>query len=256
MLAEKTPRTLVYGRGSPFIDIRLPCGGRIEVLIECIEANDDAIARLRELWLRRVPAFWYSNGRERCCLTEDRMPRRGEDPGFRRVYRPRQRLIVVGSDPFALATAGMGMTIGWETTLLAPFGPEENPPVGVRFDRRSVGLALDEIAPDPWTAIAVATHDLTADQDVLVPALRSSAGYVGVLGSRRRLPERILELRRAGLSESEIARLRAPIGLAISARSPWEVAVAVAGEIVAIANGGAAAVRVSPPTAGAVARAH
>ncbi len=256
VLADKAPRTLVYGRGSPFIDIRLPCGGRIEVMIECVDADDGALAQLRELSSRRVPALWESDGRERRCLPGDEAPRPLQDRDFRRIYQPRQRLLVVGSDPFALAMAGIGVLVGWETTLLAPFGPADEPPVGVRCDRRPIGVALEEIAPDPWTAIAVATHDLAADQDVLVPALRSSAGYVGVLGSRRRLPERVLELRRAGLTESEISRLRAPIGLAIGARSPWEVAIAVTGEIVSVVNGKEAVVRIPLPIAKHAARVH
>jgi xanthine dehydrogenase accessory factor len=238
VLVDKAPRTLVYGRGSPFIDMRLPCGGRIEIMIECVEVDDDALARLRDLSALRVPAVWESNGHDRRCGPEHEVPRVRRDSSFQRIYQPRQRLVVVGSDPFALALASLGGLVGWETTLLAPFGPAEDPPGGVQCDRRRAEVALEEIAPDPWTAIAVATHDQEADQDALVPSLQSLAGYVGVLGSRRRLPERILELRRAGLTESEIRRLHAPIGLAISARSPWEVAVSIAGEIIASTNGG------------------
>jgi xanthine dehydrogenase accessory factor len=256
VLADRAPRTLVYGRGSPFIDIRLPCGGRIEILIEGVDADDGALARLRELTARRISALWESDGRERRCLPADEAPGPLWDLAFRRIYEPPQRLLVVGSDPFALAMAGLGALVGWETTLLAPFGPADEPPVGVRCDRRPVRVALEKIALDPWTAIAVATHDLTTDQDVLAPALRSRAAYVGVLGSRRRLEERILELRRAGLTESEIGRLRAPIGLAIGARSPWEVAVAVAGEIVSVANGEQAVVRIPLPIAEQAARVH
>jgi xanthine dehydrogenase accessory factor len=97
-------------------------------------------------------------------------------------------------------------------------------------------VALQDFAPDPWTAIAVATHDLEVDEEVLVPALRSPAAYVGVLGSRRRLPERVARLAGAGLTETEIQRLRAPIGLPIRARSPMEVAISVVGEIIASAT--------------------
>jgi len=236
-LADGAPRTLVYGRGSPFIDMRLPCGGRIEVMVERVSADDPALARLRELTARRVPALWESDGRRRSCAPEYDGRATRPSLSLRRVYQPQQRLIVVGTDPFALATASMGAQIGWDTTLLSPFGPAAEPPVEVRCDRRPVAAALEELAPDAWTAIAVVTHDLAADQEALAPALRSSAGYVGVVGSRRRLPERIEGLRRAGLTEAEIERLRAPIGLPIRAQSPWEVAVAVAGEIVALAHG-------------------
>ena len=140
---------------------------------------------------------------------------------------------MVGSDPFALAIGGMGRTLGWDVTLLSPFGPSESAPFQLDCDRRALDEAFDDLALDRWTAIAVATHDLDLDERALVPALNSQAGYVGVLGSRRKLPERIERLAAAGLSQAQIDRLRAPIGLAIPARSPWEVAVSVIAEVIA-----------------------
>jgi xanthine dehydrogenase accessory factor len=244
VLEDGAPRTLVYGRGSPFIDMRLPCGGRLEVFVERVAADDPAPARLRDLTERRIPAIWESDGHARTCRAADGADGAGPAlaaPAIRTLHAPHQRLLVAGTDPFALAIAALGTQIGWETLLLAPFGPEASPPLGLACDRRPIAAALAAAAPDPWTAIAVASHDLAADEEALVPALRSAAGYVGVLGSRRRLGERIAGLRRAGLSESEIARLRAPIGLPIRARTPWEVAVAVTGEIVALRDEAAAA---------------
>src|SRR3546814_7188598 len=76
---------------------------------------------------------------------------------------------------------------------------------------------MRDLGLDRWTAVAVATHDLEIDQEALAPALHSRAGYVGVLGSRRKLGERRAGLRDAGVGEADIARLHAPIGLAIDA---------------------------------------
>ncbi len=80
--------------------------------------------------------------------------------------------------------------------------------------------------------MAVATHDAELDEEALAAALASEAGYVGVLGSRRRLPERLAGLRLRGLSETQISRLKAPIGLPLAGKSPWEIAVAVIGEVI------------------------
>ena len=180
----------------------------------------------------RKTAFLASDGKRRQCHAA------GSDPEiqaaeYTRRYDPAQRLIVAGADPFALAIAGMGQQIGWETILLAPFGPAASVPFGLRCDRRPMHISLPELAPDNRTAIAVATHEIGVDQMALVPALSSDAGYVGVLGSRRKMGERVEALSRAGLNAQEIERLRAPLGLAIGAESPWEVAVAVVGEIIA-----------------------
>jgi xanthine dehydrogenase accessory factor len=79
----------------------------------------------------------------------------------------------------------------------------------------------------------VATHEAELDHAALLVALPSPAFYVGALGARRRLPDRQAWLRDAGLSEAQIGRLHAPIGLDIGGKAPWEVAIAVLAEITA-----------------------
>lgn len=232
-IADGFPRRLVYGRGSPFIDIRLPCGGRLDVLVEKIPPGDAALAEMRRQTHARQPVLWESNGTTRSCRapSADDIPL--ADAVVRHRFDPAQRLVVAGSDPVALAIAGLGTQIGWETRLLAPFGPGEPPPFKILCDRRPTEQSLCDPALDPWTAVAVSTHDMEVDHRILVPALRSQAGYVGVLGSRRKLADRLAALRSAGLTQAEVERLHAPIGLPIRARSPWEVAVSVIGEIIA-----------------------
>ena len=94
-----------------------------------------------------------------------------------------------------------------------------------------VGVILAAIGLDPWTAVAVATHDAELDLEALLVALPSAAFYVGALGARRRTPERRAALVAADLSMQDIARLHAPIGLDIGGKAPWEVALAVLAEI-------------------------
>ncbi|PXA82732.1 hypothetical protein DMC25_19420, partial [Caulobacter sp. D4A] len=80
-------------------------------------------------------------------------------------------------------------------------------------------------------------HDLALDHEALLAALPSPASYVGLLGARRRLAERITALRAAGLTERDLAKLRAPIGLDLGGKAPFEVAIAVIGEIIAARHG-------------------
>ena len=229
-IADGKLRRLIHGEGSPFVDIRLPCGGRIEVAIEKVGASDEAVAELKRFTRERRPAVWASDGTERSCQP---VGDASADAAIRKRYDPVQRLVVIGSDPFALAIGGMGRTVGWEVRLLSPFGPSDPVSFDLACDRRALDEALEDIELDRWTAVAVATHDLDLDERALIPALMSDAGYVGVLGSRRKLAERIERLAAAGLSQAQIDRLRAPIGLAIPARSPWEVAVSVVAEVIA-----------------------
>lgn len=236
VLASGEPRTLVYGEGSPFVDIRLPCGGRIEVAIERIAAAEPALADLRRFTIERRACRWDSHGTVRTCRALSDLPDR-KGALVSRQYDPGQRLVVLGTDPFALAIAGMGGTMGWETQLLTPFGPSEDPPFSIPCDRRPLTEALADCRLDAHTAIAIASHDLERDHEALVAVLPSEAGYVGVLGSRRKLDQRLADLRAAGLDEGALNRLHAPIGLALGARAPWEVAVAVVAQIIAARPG-------------------
>jgi xanthine dehydrogenase accessory factor len=233
VLEDGAPLRLVYGRGSPWPDIRLLCGARIEVQLERLAPDDPSIGALLALTDARMPATWLSDGRRRACALPGTATERWSG-AFERRYLPRPRLVVIGADPTALAIAMLGVQSGSETTLVRPRGPVDPPPIqGVAYSRDEPGAALAHIGLDPWTAVAVATHDAELDHAALVVALPSRAFYVGALGARRRVPERVDELRRAGLSVADIGRLRAPIGLAIGGKAPWEVAVAVLAEITA-----------------------
>jgi xanthine dehydrogenase accessory factor len=232
------PRRLVYGQDGPWPDIQLLCGARIELLVERLAAGDAAVRALLALTAERRPALWRTDGTMRSAGQAD-----GSEPicavaatpfEVRRRFDPASRLLVVGGDPTALAIAQLGLQAGFETHLIRPKGPEQPPPIaGLAYSRLEPEQAFAALGLDPWTFVAVATHDWIADEAAVIAALRSSAAYVGVLGARRRLPERLQRLRASGLDEAQIRRLSAPIGLDLGGKAPWEVAVAVLAEIVA-----------------------
>jgi len=231
-LDDGQPRTLVYGEGSPWPDIQLLCGARIEIFVERVAADDPALAELLAAQEERRSVVWVSDGVSREC---------GPDispwPEVRvlRQHDPVPRLIVVGGDPTALAIAQLGAQSEFETTLVRPKGPSDAPPIaGVAYSRAEPGEAFAAIGVDPWTAIAIATHDLETDRAALRAALPSAASYVGLLGARRRIADRLAPLRAEGAPEHLFAKLHAPIGIDIGGKAPWEVAVSVIGEIVAL----------------------
>jgi xanthine dehydrogenase accessory factor len=226
-------RRLVYGRGSPFVDMRLPCGGRVEILVERVGHDEPALRTLRSLSEARRPVIWQSDGERRACGAPEAIAA-DATMRVRRRYDPPQRLVVIGSDPFALAIAALGTQIGWDARLLNPHGPAGEAPYGVDCDRRPLDIALDALAPDRWTAIAIATHEAEMDIAAIVAALDTAAAYIGVVGSRRRIGERIARLHAAGIGDAAIDRLHMPIGLPIPARAPWEIALAVIAEILSL----------------------
>ena len=252
VLASQRAERVTYGEGGP-MDIRLPCGSRIDVLLEPLASDDAAVARLLRLEHKRRPALWLTTGAERACIANadaETLPITLQDVAglaassdhicgcvqapfaLFRAFAPRRRLIVIGADPIALAVVKLAVEMGFETILVRSQGPETCPIAGVRYNRSQVQVAISEARPDPWTAVAVLTHDVEQEHAALTAALAANAGYVGVLGSRRRAPERISRLLASGVLDQDIKRVHAPIGLAIGSKSPWEIAVSVIAEIV------------------------
>lgn len=229
------PALLRYGRDSPWFDLRLTCGAGLDILVERIAPDDPGIARLLELGAGRSSASYTSDGRRRAtdphfaepCLAFARDPLR-----LTLSHEPPWRLVVVGGDPTALAIAQLATQAGLATTLLRPGGPPAPPPIECSDYRNGDALTwLDEIAPDRWTAVALALHEPEIEHRLLIAALRSEAGYVGALGAAARLAGRRRRLEQAGLSPAQLAHLRAPMGLARCGKAPWEVAVSVVAEI-------------------------
>jgi len=236
VMATGVAMRLVYGPSSPWPDIRLLCGAEIEILLERITPGDVAAKGLEQAYLTRQSGVWVSDGTTRrfelgshrhdCQWTS-------EPFSVARAYHPVPRLVVVGSDPTALAIASLGVTAGFQTWLNRPKGPVSAPPVsGLGYLRQEPEAALKEIGLDPWTYVAVASHDADTDHPALVAALRSSAAYVGLLGARRRLPDRLAALKAAGVSDEALDRLHAPIGIDLGGKAPWEVAISVLGEMI------------------------
>lgn len=229
-LADGEPRTLVYGDGSPWPDIRLLCGARIEIVMERLLAGDPALAEVLAAETERRPVTYASDGRRRTAGAAA-----WSGAAVVKAYEPVPRLVIVGGDPTALAIAELGVKSGFETTLVRPKGPEAPPPIaGVAYRREEPGPALEAVGLDAWTHVAVATHDLDTDRAALKAALPSQAAYVGLLGARRRLAGRLAELEVEGMPAAAIGRLHAPIGLDIGGKAPFEVAVSVIGEITAL----------------------
>lgn len=157
----------------------------------------------------------------------------GDQRLFVHVFTPPLRLVVVGAVHIAQALVPMAGHLGYAVTLVDPrraFGTAERFPGTVLLDAWP-DEALAALAPDRRTAVVTLTHDPKLDDPALMVALRSDAFYVGSLGSRKTHAKRVERLREAGLSEAEIARLRAPVGLDIGAITPAEIAVSVLAEV-------------------------
>jgi xanthine dehydrogenase accessory factor len=160
---------------------------------------------------------------------------------FVHSFAPPPRMLVFGAIDFAAAVARVGKFLGYRVTVCDARGVFATPARFPDADEVIVDWPhrfLAKTAVDTRTVICVLTHDPKFDIPVLEVALRTPAGYVGAMGSRRTHADRLDRLREAGLSESELSRLRSPIGLDLGARTPEETAVSIAAELIRLRWGG------------------
>ena len=148
---------------------------------------------------------------------------------FLHVFNPPLRLIIVGAVHIAQPLSRMAALAGYDVIVVDPrsaFASEERFP-GVTVLSDWPDDALQDLAPDARTAIVTLTHDPKIDDPALEVALNSDAFYVGSLGSKKTHGARLERLRRAGFDEDAMKRINGPVGLAIGAKSPAEIAVSV-----------------------------
>jgi xanthine dehydrogenase accessory factor len=168
--------------------------------------------------------------------------RRGDELSvFVNSFAPAPRMLVFGAIDFAAAVARVGKFLGYQVTVCdarkvfatASRFPDADEVV-VDWPHRF--LAATDV--DARTVICVLTHDPKFDVPLLEVALRTPAGYIGAMGSRRTHDDRLARLREVGLTEEELSRLRSPIGLDLGARTPEETAVSIAAELIQLRWGG------------------
>jgi xanthine dehydrogenase accessory factor len=153
---------------------------------------------------------------------------------------PPATLVIVGAVHIAMALARLAKVLGYRVAVVDPrrqFATRERFPEVDEIIREWPDQALNGLGLTPTSAVAVLTHDPKLDDPALLAALRTPAGYVGALGSRRTHALRRSRLLEAGLTEHELARLHAPIGLDLGRGVPEEIALSILAEIVAVRAG-------------------
>ena len=178
--------------------------------------------------LDNVRETWRS-GRNRTIETE-------AGPVFVEVLTPPHRCFIVGAVHIAQPLAKMLAMADYSVTIIDPresFATEARFP-GIEMTSEWPDEALERLKPDRGSAVVALTHDPKLDDPALAAALRSDCFYVGALGSRRNHAGRCVRLKEQGFTDSDVARICGPIGLAIGAISPAEVAVSIVAQMTQI----------------------
>ena len=246
-LEDGAPRLLEYGvsDGDAFA-VGLACGGTIRVLVEPVgdampTGMLDALVAARaartpaayvvdlESWDRRLDHDGHADR-----FARDRTGVDADGRTFVAIHNPPLRLAIVGGVHIAQALVPMARLAGYDPVIIDPreaFGSAARFP-GERLINDWPDDALAEVGLDTRTALVLLTHDPKLDDPALHLALRSSAFYIGALGSTRTHAKRVARLEEAGFGADDIARIHGPIGLDIGAASPAEIAVSILGQMV------------------------
>ena len=252
-LADGKPRILTYGvSDQDAFAVGLACGGTIRVLVEPVGAAmpEDMLAAIvtaregrvalayavdLESWDRAVSA---PDGPHRDRFRSDKSG--VDDSLFVAIHNPPLRLVIVGAVHIAQALVGMARSCGYDPLMIDPreaFGSE------ARFAGEVISHdwpdeAMAAIGIDARTAVVTLTHDPKLDDPAIQTALRSDCFYLGCLGSTRTHAKRVARLEEAGFTASEIAKIHAPVGLNIGAKSPAEIALSIMAEITQVLRQG------------------
>jgi xanthine dehydrogenase accessory factor len=159
---------------------------------------------------------------------------------FINVFNPPLRLLIAGAVHIAQPLARMAALAGYDVTIIDPrraFATEERfPGVTLLSEWPDAGVAV--LQPDARTAIVTLTHDPKLDDAALSTALNSESFYIGCLGSKKTHAARLERLRLAGFDDAALARIHGPVGLAIGAKSPAEIAISILAQLTCVLRGG------------------
>ncbi len=206
-------RTELYGEGSRFKDITLPCGSGLKVFFDVL-ISDAEIRQIIASRDARQPASMAISA--------------PNEPAYTRRYLPTCRLIVVGQGPIVQALAQLAPALEIELDIWSP-----DEALAAKLNGHHLTSPNDfDIALDRYCAVATVFHDHTYEPPVLLKALNSDSFFIGALGSRKAHARRLEVLKEADVEADALRRIHGPVGLDISAGSPPEIALSIMAQVV------------------------
>ena len=242
ILTRISPEMVVYGVSQEeAARFGLPCGGTLRLLVEPkpkLEMLEQLLAKISSHQItKRIVNI--ATGKSTLELGTRHDEFACNDKEMRTTYGPRWRMVIIGAGQLSQYTADFAIASDFEVIVI---DPREEYAEGlsrsdVIFIQGMPDDVLLEIGVDPHTAVVALTHDPKLDDMALMEALKSSAFYVGALGSKKNTQKRKERLLEFDLSQEEVERLHGPVGLYIGALTPPEIAVSILAEVIAVKYG-------------------
>jgi xanthine dehydrogenase accessory factor len=241
-IADGKPSLVTYGvTNEEATRWGLPCGGTLQVVLEPV-TEKSGIAELLETiskqqLVRRRLEMQSGSVTLAPGTSQDAIEFDGKV--LTTLHGPRWRLLLIGGGQLTRYLAEMAKMLDYHVTVIDP--REEYADgwdvQGVALERGMPDDVLLKLNLDGHSAVVALTHDPKLDDMALLEALKSPAFYVGAIGSKKNNDARRERLAEFDLSETEIARLRGPVGLYIGSKTPPEIAVAILAEMTAVRHG-------------------
>jgi xanthine dehydrogenase accessory factor len=241
-LATDRPQRVKYGvTAEDAFKFGLPCGGTLELVLEPLTAEsriDELLARVVE-GRQTVRRLDMKTGRVTLAEGTGRDVLSATDEALVTVHGPRLRLLAIGAGQLTHYLAQMALACDYAVTICDPREEYADGWLvpGTTLVRTMPDDTVVEFKPDMNTAIVALTHDPKLDDLALMEALKSSAFYVGAIGSQKNQAARRRRLLEFGVTEAQLARLHGPVGLKNGARTPAEIAVSIMAELTAAKYG-------------------
>ncbi len=236
--AENATKTVLYGVGSPFVDIQLPCGGGLQITL--IPRPDlSAINDIQTARSLRISTALALNAQTGTISASDHAQTGWDGDVFNVHFPPQLKFLVFGKGPEASTFSGLVQSAGYPIVLLSQddetlqFGHD----IGVQTRHLTRPHIPADMTIDDQCAVILFFHDHDWEPQILKDALTTPAFYIGSQGSQRARDNRLKTLLEMGVSKADLDRLFGPVGLIPSVRDPRTLAVSVLAEI--LKNAGA-----------------
>lgn len=230
--ASGVPKVITYGVGSPFVDIKLPCGGALEIVLVA-QPNNDELDLILDVLVKRTESTVTISKRSGAIRLLSSTQSSLDPSQFQLRLTPPLRFCVFGKGPEAENFVQLAHSLGYEGKLLSP-DPETLD--AAPTSRWGSVLLVNRHCPsdlgiDRHTAVVLFFHDHEWEASILKDVLDSDAFYIGAQGSMRARETRARELDALGVDKAQRARIVGPIGLIPSTRDPQTLAVSVFAEV-------------------------
>jgi len=229
-----------FGKGSKYLDIRLPCGSGLDIYFDQA-LEDEVLQTALDLQDARRPFSLITNlqSGSTTIAKHELQPHVSTAQGqFERPYLPPLRLLIAGTGPTVYYLASLARSLDVDVEIFTPDKVLQVKLHRSGFLPTNLASPRDEIDSDcdPFTAVILAFHDHDWEPLLLPQLLSHNPFYVGAIGSRKAHARRLAELEALGVPKKTRSRIRGPVGLIASSRSPTEIALSVLAEIVAKAR--------------------